>query len=156
MLSSYLNQGYYGLSLALEQSFTPTWGIGNSWFTLSIYERLTGDYFLRGRTYPFKLESLGWDPYVNWHSMYTWLASDFSFLGTLLVVLLLAWLLASVWKSLLINHNIFALGLFILLMIMFMYLPANNQIFAFADTYITFWIFLIGWIFTEKIRIKMR
>lgn len=153
VISSYVTQGYYGLSLAMRESFTTTFGFGNSWFLLSIYKKITGNVGLELYTYPFKIIKYGWDPYINWHSIYTWLASDFSFIGTLLLMILIGYIFGEVWKSVLFKHNIYAIGLFILMMIMFMYFPANNQIFSFIHTFTAFWGLFILWIFTYKIKL---
>ncbi|MBY6052631.1 hypothetical protein [Cytobacillus firmus] len=153
MLSSYLTQGYYGLSLAMNEGFTSTYGFGNSWFLLNVYEQITGDETLVYKTYPFKIVESGWDPFINWHSIYTWLASDYSFIGVLILMTIIGYLFGEVWKSLLIQRNIFSFALFILFMIMFMYFPANNQIFAFIQTFSAFWVLFILWILSTRIRV---
>jgi len=152
VVTSYTTQGYYGLSLAMREDFTPTFGFGSSWFLLNLHEKITGDTALRLYTYPFKLIKYGWDPYINWHSIYAWLASDFSFVGTLLLMVLIGYLFGEVWKSILFKQNVFAMGLFVLLMIMFMYFPANNQIFAYTHTFSAFWGLFAFWMFTYKIK----
>jgi len=152
-ISSYTTQGYYGLSLAMGERFSFTYGFGNSWFLMSLFEKITHRTELPMMTYPFKIEKYGWDPYVNWHSIYTWLASDFTFVGSLFVVFIIGYIFGEVWKSCLIQRNIFGMGLFILFMIMFMYFPANNQIFAFVQTFSAFWGLFFIWFFTVKIKI---
>lgn len=149
IVSSYLTQGYYGLSLALNEDFTPTYGFGNSFLLHRVYEMLTGDTDLIQQAYPFKLVSYGWDPYINWHSLYTWLASDFSFTGTLFVMLILGFGFGAVWKSIIVEHNVYAMGLFTLYMLLFVYVPANNQVFAFIETFSAFWGLLILWLFSR-------
>lgn len=153
IMAGYTTQGYYGLSLAMKEPFTTTYGIGNSWFLMSIIEKITGNATIAENTYPFKIAGYGWDPYVNWHSVYTWLASDFSFFGTLLIMIIIGYWFGEVWKSVLFQRNIYAIGLFILFMIMFMYFPANNQVFAFINTYTAFWGLFILWLFSAKVRI---
>lgn len=153
ILSSYVTQGYYGMSLAMNEAFSTTYGLGNSFFLLNIYERLTGDETLIQNTYPFKIIKYGWDPYINWHSVYTWIASDFSFYGVILIMFLLGYFFGEIWKSVLIQKNIYAVGLFILYMIMFIYIPANNQIFAFINTFTAFWGLFALWFFSSKFKI---
>lgn len=153
IMAGYTTQGYYGLSLAMKEPFTTTYGLGNSWFLMSIIEKITGYSTIAENTYPFKIAGYGWDPYVNWHSIYTWLASDFSFLGTLLIIIIIGYWFGEVWKSVLFQRNIYAIGLFILFMIMFMYFPANNQVFAFINTFSAFWGLFILWFFSAKVRI---
>jgi|GEM_PF-828342 len=153
VISSYTTQGYYGLSLAMQEKFTSTFGFGNSWFLLSLYENITGDGGLKLNSYPFKIIKYGWDPYINWHSIYSWLASDFSFIGTLLLMIIIGYVFGEVWKSVLYKENIYAIGIFVLMMIMFMYFPANNQVFSFIHTFTAFWGLFTLWIFTCKIKL---
>lgn len=155
ILGSYATQGYYGLSLAMKETFTTTYGFGNSWFLLSVFKKLTGNDSLPFMTYPFKIIKYGWDPFVNWHSIYTWLASDFSFIGTLFIMIIIGYWFGEVWKSVLFQKNVFAIGLFILFMIMFMYFPANNQIFAYINTFAAFWGLFIFWLFSAKVKIRL-
>lgn len=150
-ISSYTTQGYYGLSLAMGEKFDFTYGFGNSWFLMSLFEKITGNGSLKIMTYPFKIEKYGWDPYGNWHSIFTWLASDFTFIGTLLVIFIIGYFFGEIWKSCLYQRNIFAMGLFVLFMIMFMYFPANNQIFSFVNTFAAFWGLFLLWFFSAKI-----
>lgn len=152
IISTYLTQGYYGLSLAMREPFTTSYGVGGSWFLMGVFQKITGiDVTLR--TYPFKIIGYGWDPYINWHSIYTWLSSDFSFIGTLIIMMVIGYWFGEVWKSVLFQKNIYGIGLFILFMIMFMYFPANNQVFAFINTFSAFWGLFILWIFSTKVKI---
>lgn len=153
VVSSYITQGYYGLSLALREGFSMSFGFGNSWFLLNVFERITGNMNLAENTYPFKIIKYGWDPYINWQSFYTWIASDFSFIGTLILMILIGYVFGEVWKSVLMQKNLYAVGLFSLFMIMFMYIPANNQVFAFTNTFFSFWGLFILWLFTSRIRV---
>lgn len=156
IIASYTTQGYYGLSLAMNESFTTTYGFGNSWVLLSIAKKITGNDMLYTNTYPFKIQKYGWDPYVNWHSIYTWLASDYSFIGTLLIMIIIGYWFGEVWKSVLEQRNIYAIGLFVLFMIMFMYFPANNQVFANINSFTAFWGLFILWIFSAKVRFRVK
>jgi len=153
VITSYTTQGYYALSLAMKENFTTTFGFGNSWFLLNIYEKISGSTALEASTYPFKLLKYGWDPYINWHSIYTWLASDYSFIGTLIIMVIIGYFFGEIWKSVIFKQNIYAIGLFVLMMIMFMYFPANNQIFAFTNTFSAFWGLFFLWLFSYKIKL---
>lgn len=145
ILSSYLTQGYYAMSMAISLPFSSTMGIGNSIFLMENLKHLLGkDFFYR--TYQFKLEQFGWDSQVNWHSFYLWIANDVHFIGVVFVMFLLGYVYANLIKEFLINESILSICLLILFMILFFYIPANNQIAAYPNTCITFMILMSIWL----------
>jgi hypothetical protein len=147
--TTYLTQGYYGLSLALQEPFICTYGLGNSYFLTGLSKHYWGPTTISDMTYPARIERYGWDRYRWWPSFYTWVASDVSFIGVILVVFLIGRLFAIVWLDVLGRKNPFAGALFALLIIMLYYFPANNQILGFSATAISFWIFLFLWLKTR-------
>jgi hypothetical protein len=149
-LTTYVVQGYYALSLALEEPFDSTFGVGNSYYLTGIIQSFVGQGVISDRTYPAKIEKYGWDRFGKWHSFYTWIASDVSFPGVILVVFLIGRLFSMVWLDVLHKENPFAVALFALLVIMLFYFPANNQVLAFSRTATAFWVMLVCWIFTRK------
>jgi hypothetical protein len=85
-LAGYLTQGYYAVYLGLKEPFVPTYGVGNSMFLQRQVVRLTGDSSLLDRPYPERIEARGWDAYGYWATIYSWIASDVTFPGTVVVV----------------------------------------------------------------------
>lgn len=148
--TSYLVQGYYALSLALEEPFESTYGLGNSYYLTGLAQHFIGKGVISDRTYPAKIEKYGWDRLTQWHSFYTWIASDVSFVGTIVVVFLIGRLFAMVWLDVLRKNNPFAVALFALLIIMLFYFPANNQVLAFSGTANPFFFLLVCWLLTRK------
>jgi hypothetical protein len=148
-LSSYVGQGYYALSLALDKPFVPTWGVGNSFTTIRQAERVLGAGEVAKRTYPYRIEEDGWDAEGLWSSIYPWIASDVSFLGTLIVVVLIGRLFALVWLDTSRGDNPFALALFAQLVIMLYYVPANNQVLQGPESLIAFYGTLLLWLRTR-------
>ncbi|MEO6731754.1 MAG: hypothetical protein ABIN01_11110 [Ferruginibacter sp.] len=150
-LTSYLSQGYYGCSLALKEKFVPTFGLGNSRFL----SWLVGDLVL-GRdfqkdTYVRRVsKKTGWDADITWSSIYPWFASDFTFLGTYLIIFLVGNLLAKSWFKMISYSNPWAIVLFSLLCIMIFYFSANNQIFQTGTTFVTFFAALFLWRYRFK------
>jgi hypothetical protein len=139
LLSAYLTQGYYGLSLAMQFPFVFCYGVGNSNFLFRFADKLFNSQ-ISEMTYPGRIEQVfDWYQFVHWHSAYTWWASDVSFIGVPIVLFFLGKLLANVWLDILRYRNPYAIGLFTLLFILFLYLPANNQIFGFSMTFFAFW-----------------
>lgn len=133
-ISDYLCQGYYALSCALKLSLTDpvfTYGYGNNTFIMVFLDRIFGfnyDYQM-SQTYQellFKYYDI--HPSVNWHSLYVWLANDFTFIGVPFVVFIIGKFLAITWHDTLNKINLFAAPLFGLFSIMVFYSFANNQV----------------------------
>lgn len=153
LLSGYITQGYYGLSLAIGEKFTPTFGIGNSMFLLENFKELFGiDIF--SNTYQYKLASYGWHPFVNWHTFYLWIANDVSLFGVIMVMFILGYFYAYVWKDVIINNNPIAIVLMSIFSIMFAYMPANNQVLTYPTTFMAFWGVFFYWLIRKKIRLR--
>lgn len=148
-MSSYLCQGYYGLSLALDEPFQWSYGVGHSIIATGIVKKITG-FDASGLTYPARVEHAGWNMYARWHSAYPWFASDLTFPGTLVLVLLLGRLLASVWYDAQSTDNPYAVPLFVMVMVMLFYFNANDQILSVSQTFLAFWVLLFLWLSTRS------
>lgn len=124
--SSYLTQGYYGMSQALELEWTPMFGLGNSMF---VVDMITGNITdIKQYTYQAKLEPLGWDSKVRWHSIYTWIANDVSFYGVPVVMLLLGGIFGMMFKDAIVTRNPFARASVFFYILLLLFIPCNNQI----------------------------
>jgi hypothetical protein len=143
--ASYLTQGYYGLSLAMEEPFVWTYGLGNSYYFTGLSRRFLGPTTISDMTYAARIEKYGWSRFIRWSSLYAWLACDVTFPGVLLLIFLLGWVLARVWLDVLRQDNPFAIVLFPLLIIALYYAPANNQVLGLSRTAIPFCTFLLLW-----------
>ena len=149
MLSSYLTQGYYALGAALVAPFEWTYGFGHGIFSWSISE-IFGVNGISDSSYPGRLESIGWDRSSRWHTLYTWLASDCTFPGTLLVLFLIGRLFALAWKDALDRDNPFGVVMAYLFFQMAIYMPANNQVLSFEASALAFWVCLPMWLWTRR------
>lgn len=147
MISAYLTNGYYGLSLALELPFESAYGLGHSSALLSLYERISGNTTLFDSTYVARISESGWDHRYYWSSLYTWLANDVHFVGALIIVGLLARWFRQAWLDAVYARNDLAAVVFVLLCIAFLYLPANNQLGQTFDFYFS----IIGALFLWKV-----
>lgn len=153
-LVSYLTQGYYGLSLALDEPFLPMFGIGNSMFLYLNAVKISGDETIRDMPYPVRVyKHQPWNPYGNWFSIYPWIASDVSFPGTLFVVFLIGRLFAMAWLDTLKGENPFAVAMLAILTIMLFYFPANNQVLQNGEALFGFYGLLAFWLFTRRRRV---
>ncbi len=142
-ISRYLTQGYYALSFAKKIDYSPTYGLGNSMFvSQNIFEIFNINYF-KTESFPGKLESkTGWSYYELWHSLYSWLISDFGLYGTLIIMFILAYLLSISWIKSIYYQNYIHVIRFSILLIFFFYIPANNQVLQAPETFVLFyWIF---------------
>ena len=138
--------GYYGLQLAMEKPFHSTYGLGHSPAIMSLYTLFTEDKQLSTRTYTYRNSIEGWVEENYWSSLITWLANDVGFIGALFVLAWLGWLWGKTWYSATVGGSDPAAVLFCLVMVMLFYLPANNQVFASYDGYVTFFVWMIIWI----------
>lgn len=127
MLSIYLINGVYGLSICLAMEFKWSYFLGSSYSLGRIVERFVGNTALVDNAYPMRAEQMGWGM-DKWHSVYSWIASDFTFPGTLVIAFLIAFMYGRVWLRILQKRNPAASPLFILLTLGMVFSLANNQL----------------------------
>jgi hypothetical protein len=146
-LSSYLCQGYYALSLSLTEwldgnVFCFSYGLGSNWFKINVAESIIPNLDIISKTYQGFLEvKYGIDPEASWHSLYLWLANDVTFIGVPIVVYALAYYCGYFWKSAVNQVRVVDAPITILLLMVFVYSFANNQVFSFS--FIAFWALVI-------------
>ena len=157
-LSLYATQGYYALYLALDEPFVPMFGVGHSQFLFRQAARIFDMPEILDLPYPVRLQKYGWSAYGLWSTIYPWLASDLSFPGTILVMLLIGRLFAMVWLDTLKRLNPFAVVVFSQFLIMLLYFPANNQLLQGGEGLVAFWSTLLFWLLTRTIirRVNVR
>lgn len=126
-IAGYFTNGYYNLELAFNCDFDWCFFFGSTYTTT----RITDDFLglgIEARNYPTKVfQRFGVDPYINWHTCYTWLANDFSFY---LVPFVVYWIGNTASKALILfrKYNDMVSGvLFILLANMIVFFFANNN-----------------------------
>ncbi|GKT11848.1 MAG: hypothetical protein ISEC1_P0821 [Thiomicrorhabdus sp.] len=148
-LSSYIVQGYYGFSLSLTQDFTSSFGLGNSTFLMRQFEWISG-VDLSTSTYQHKIDRW-WGESAQWHSFYSHFANDFHFVGVAFICLILGFYLAKLWFSIIDNNNFYAAAMMPLFALLIIFIPANNQIFGFLETFSAFIIISMLWFYTMYI-----
>ena len=149
-LTVYLCEGYYGMALALKLEWIPTWGTGFSSFIRNNLEELLNVDLIQ-YSYQGRAEIFGWGANRNWHTAYTWFANDVSFIGVILIMFIIGWLISRTYRDAVENQNPFACMLFGILLMQILFLSANNKIFASSTTFIPFWLFLFLWKFTKNV-----
>lgn len=153
-LTSYVTHGYYALYLSLDEPFVPMFGVGNSMFLYRQATRITGIHTIMDLPYPVRIEKYGWNAYGLWSTIYSWIASDVSFPGTILVVFLIGRLFALSWLDTLRGSNPFAVAVLAQFLIMLFYFPANNQLLQSGEGFAAFWGILVLWLATRA-RIRL-
>jgi hypothetical protein len=125
LLFTYLCQGYYGLSYALDLPFDSTYGMGSGRFISDNIEALTGnDVF--SRTYVHRMNAI-WSETENWHTAYTWFANDVSLWGVVPVMFVFGYVFHRVLSAALDGRSL-GIALLPLFALAIIFLPANNVV----------------------------
>ena len=147
---SYLTHGYRGLSLAMDEDFTPTYGLGFSEFLRHNLLRATGqsdrEEAIEERTYSGKLIAEGWPDGMVWSTFFIHPASDISFPGVVVLMTLIGFAFGLSWRDALTRYDPLACGVMFHLCILVFYLPANNQLFQGGELAIGFSVLLVAWL----------
>jgi hypothetical protein len=129
----YVTQGYYGFSLIINLDHDWTFGFGNSAFLQRQFQMLTG-FDVSSVTFQRKITEF-WDESAQWHSFYGQFANDLSVPGLVLLMFALGFIFSRVWLSVLEHKSFFGAALLPIFIIMFVFFPANNQVFGYLDTF---------------------
>jgi len=150
VFSGYLSQGYYGLSLCMQEPFEWTYFMGNSYSLTVFMQRFLDVPIDFHDTYPYRAAvNSNWDE-SKWSTVFAWFAGDFTFFGTLILFTLIAFLYARVWIEAYRYKNPISIILFSMLTIALLYIPANNQLLHTPGSIIAVFFFLMLWIFRHK------
>lgn len=145
MVTAYAAQGYYGLSLALEQPFQSMFGFGHSSLLTRAYTALTDDATFEHRALTTRLTEHGWDVSHQWPTAYVWLANDLGLWGAAVFVGVLAFIWGLAWKDAIFAKNDAAALVFCQLAVFFVYLPAHAVMLQVADGYFALLAWLAIW-----------
>lgn len=145
MAVAYITNGYYGLSLALEKPFEPSWGIGHSPALGRIYDILGGDQRITTKSFNYRNIDDGWPQEYFWSTMLTSIANDVSFPGAVLLMGLFAWAWGRSWMDAVVAKNDSAAVVFCLAMFSVLYFPANLQILQTLEGYSTVVFWVVAW-----------
>lgn len=153
-LTRYLVQGYYALSLSFQVEHNGTFGFGHSMFLARNANALLNTTYFTEQSLPGLVETkFGWSMMTLWHSIYPWLASDFGFVGSIFVMGSFAYLLSLSWGMSLCTLRYRWITMSFLMLILFFYIPANNQIFQSGETCVGFFIILTSLVLPKRKRI---
>lgn len=153
-LTSYFCHGYHGLSLAMDEPFTSTYGLGFSQFLRHNLLKIAGKGELEkdivSRTYMGKIEKYRWDTGAVWSTFFVFPASDISFPGTVLLVFFIGLWFGASWKDTVCAANPFAAAVFMGFVTMVFYFSANNQMFQTGEACIGFLGNIAAWQLTRR------
>lgn len=157
---SYFCHGYNGLSYAMEEDFTSSYGLGFSEFIRHNAARFFGgaefENAIYERTYMGKIEEQGWQTGAVWSSFFICPASDISFIGTVFLICLIGFLFGLSWKDTVTTQNPFACAAFYGFTIMVFYFSANNQMFQSGETCVAFCVTLLAWFISRTVHAKAK
>jgi hypothetical protein len=151
IMTQYFSMGYYGLSLCLNLDFVWTHGLGSSMALSSYAHQYFGAAEQLQNSYPLRLEAInGWPALMYWQTTFPWLAGDFTWAGTLLLFCMLAYCYAISLKEAVNHHNFLSMMLVANLNIMWLFVPANNQLMQTRESTIAFLALLLLWSFFHR------
>ncbi len=134
-LCRYLTSGYYALSLSMQIETPTTYGVGNSMFLARNADALFGTSYFTTQSLPSAVQDVyGWSRLQLWHSIFPWLASDFGLYGAIIALGIFAILLSRSWGNALATLKYEWIVVLHSMLILFYYVPANNQIFQTGET----------------------
>lgn len=129
-ITRYLTQGYQPLLYAVDTDHPLTLGVGNSMFLTDNADKIFGGTYFNRTNLPAIIEQrYGWSRFYLWHTAYVWFMSDFGQVGTILIIGICSYAICTTIVRLLVDPNVISVVLFQQLLTLFVYLPANNQVF---------------------------
>ncbi len=147
-LTSYLTQGYYGLSLGMESSSSYVLGIGSSYFLIENFKEILG-IDLSSKLIQFKIASTGWSALGNWHSLYLSIANEVGFILVPVVMMFYAYMFGLSINNLKKQFSYMSFVVSILMFILFVYVPANNQLMQYSKTAFLFLTIIPIWLLKQ-------
>jgi len=128
-LFAYTTHGYEGLGQCLRLEFVWTYGVGHSRALMEYIEQYS-DQDIFAKHYMWRNQiATGRHPLTYWSTALTWIASDVSFFGVPIVILIIGIFFGYIWKNILKNYDPLSLVIFTRLVTLVLFLPCNNQIF---------------------------
>lgn len=149
----YLSNGYLGLSLALRMPFEWSAGMGSSIAFRDSAARILGITTASyGAPYPERMiRAFGYDGYVNWVTIFPWLASDFTFVGAIAFMCVVIYFFAMAWHRAIEFGNWISVVFVAHFGILLVYVPSNNQLFQTRTSLVaTCTIFLVWMMFRNS------
>jgi hypothetical protein len=129
-VSFYISHSYYRLNKAMNMPFKGLgFGLTNSFFVMDNIESLTGWSGLKDISYGARLDKeIGSKYGLYWSTFYTWIASDFTFPGTIFVVFFIGYYFSLALKDSLYYLNPLSVTVFCSLFYFIFHFAFNNPL----------------------------
>ncbi len=129
-ISFYTSHSYYRLNKAMNLPFKGLgFGLTNSYFVMDNIEQLTGWSELKEISYGVRLDKeIGSNYGLYWSTFYTWIASDFTFPGTIIVVFFIGYFFSLAMKDSLYYSNPLSVTVFCTLFYFIFHFAFNNPL----------------------------
>lgn len=152
-LIGYITHGYYGMSLALRLEWIPMFGVGNSIFLTSFFDQLLNTKMIDYSFLTRVENSFGWSASIKWHTMYTYYANDVSFWGVPIIMFIVGYILMTSLHDYYTRNDMACLSLAYILVMSLLYSSANNQFLGSSNYIVAVVVFLLIYIFKDKVRV---
>ncbi|MBI4727341.1 hypothetical protein HY768_09025 [candidate division TA06 bacterium] len=127
----YISHSYYRLAQALNMPFIGIgWGASNSAFLVRNIVRLTGWTEFENYSYGMRLDRMtGYGDFgLAWSTIYTWIASDVTFPGSVLIIFMIGYFFARAWTGVLEQRGPLSVMAFACFVIIVFSFPMNNPL----------------------------
>jgi hypothetical protein len=156
-ITRYLTSGYQALAFAIQTDNPSTYGLGNSMFLTQNVDRIFASTYFSNNNLPAVLETqTGWSRFYLWHTAYVWFMSDFGFLGTIFLIGIFGYILFINLFRTIFYKNVISVVITQQMIILFLYLPANNQVFQNGEGFFGTMVMLILSLLFSKSEILKR
>jgi hypothetical protein len=155
IMLSYPSAGYLGFDKNLSTPFEWSYGLGSMRALNGYKNQYIGGEDYYQKSYPARTEArTGYPALMLWATIFPWLASDLTYFGALIVMIIIGWFIARLWCEAVMYARPLSLALLSSMFILIMYIPANNQIFQSRNSFIGFFVLLAFYIITDRGRKK--
>lgn len=152
-LLSYFTQGFYGLTLSFQMPFQWAGMLGSVRGLNSIISQIFSFIPDMGDcTYPVRAGiQFHHDGYAYWYTTFPWLASDLTFFGALIYMGIVGRFFMRCWIQTVRYNNPIAFSVLVLLIIQYIFIIANNQLFVQrGESLATVILIIVYYIFAKK------
>ena len=148
----YICNGYYNLEYAFNCNFEWTYFLGSNDAKTHLFNVLTG-FDVEPLNYQIKIyKNYGVDPYIYWHSCYTWLANDVSLYGVPIVMYFVGHFCSLAMTMYRKCNDLLSGIVAVIFANMIIYLFANNN--YIAQLFYSFLFLFPYWLITRYFRVR--
>jgi hypothetical protein len=129
-VSFYVSHSYYRLNKAMNLPFKGLgFGLSNSYFIMDNIEQITGWSGPKDISYGVRLDKgIGSGYGLYWSTFYTWIASDFTFPGTVVIIFFIAYYFSLALRDSLYSMNPLSVTVFCTLFYFIFHFAFNNPL----------------------------